>query len=156
MAQFNIGPTYCETLSALNATSVTYPIEPANTVSNGVIVLFGLASMYMVAKRTPRAYDLYVVSALLIACGIGSGIWHGFRDGTALFWEVRAGLFFLLGLAVCWAWRLWLAGRSRRLRRRLRLHLRILARLFRHRWPALGRGRAGGRSCSAPSSPPRR
>ena len=107
MAQFNIGPTYCETLSALNATSLTYPIEPANAVSNGVIVLFGLASMYMVAKRTPRAYDLYVVSALLIACGIGSGIWHGFRDGTALFWEVRAGLFFLLGLAVCWAWRLW-------------------------------------------------
>ena len=107
MAQFNIGPTYCETLSALNATSLTYPIEPANAVSNGVIVLFGLASMYMVAKRTPRAYDLYIVSALLIACGIGSGIWHGFRDGTALFWEVRAGLFFLLGLAVCWSWRLW-------------------------------------------------
>lgn len=107
MAQFNIGPTYCETLSALNATSLTYPIEPANAVSNAVIVLFGLASMYTVAKRTPRAYDLYVVSALLIACGIGSGIWHGFRDGTALFWEVRAGLFFLLGLAVCWAWRLW-------------------------------------------------
>jgi len=44
-------------------------------------VLFGLASMYMVAKRTPRAYDLYIVSALLIACGVGSGIWHGFRDG---------------------------------------------------------------------------
>jgi hypothetical protein len=63
--------------------------------------------MYMVAKRTPRAYDLYIVSALLIACGVGSGIWHGFRDGTALFWEVRAGLFFLLGLAVCWSWRLW-------------------------------------------------
>jgi ceramidase len=107
VAQFNIGPTYCETLSALNAGSVAFPIEPANTVSNGVIVLFGLASMYMVAKRTPRAYDLYIVSALLVACGIGSGIWHGLRDGTALFWEVRAGLFFLLGLAICWSWRLW-------------------------------------------------
>ena len=61
MAQFDIGPTYCETLSALNATSLAFPIEPANTVSNGVIVLFGLASMYLVAKRTPRAYDLYIV-----------------------------------------------------------------------------------------------
>jgi hypothetical protein len=107
VASFNIGPTYCETLSALSANSITFPIEPANTVSNGVIVLFGLASMYMVAKRTPRAFDLYIVSALLVACGIGSGIWHGLRDGTALFWEVQAGLFFLLGVAVCWAFRLW-------------------------------------------------
>ena len=104
MAQFNIGPTYCETLSAA---SIAFPIEPANTISNGVIVLFGLASLYFVAKRTPRAYDLYIVSALLIACGIGSGLWHGFRDGSALFWEVRAGLFFLLGLAICWSRRLW-------------------------------------------------
>jgi hypothetical protein len=63
--------------------------------------------MYMVAKRTPRALDLYIVSALLVACGIGSGIWHGLRDGTALFWEVQAGLFFLLGVAVCWSFRLW-------------------------------------------------
>jgi hypothetical protein len=108
VAQFNIGPTYCETLSA---TSGAFPIEPLNTVSNGVIVLFGLASMYMVAKRTPRAYDLYIAAALLVACGIGSGIWHGFRDGLALRLEVQAGLLFLLGLAICWSFRLWsLAG----------------------------------------------
>jgi len=107
VAQFGIGPTYCETLSALNAPSLPFPIEPANTVSNGVIVLFGLACLYMVAKKTPRAYDLYIVSGLLVACGIGSGIWHGLRDGTALFWEVRAGLFFLMGLAICWSRRLW-------------------------------------------------
>ena len=45
-------------------------------------MLFGLASMYMVAKRTPRAYDLYIVSALLIACGIGSGIGSGIGGWT--------------------------------------------------------------------------
>jgi Ceramidase len=104
VAQFGIGPTYCETLSA---TYASFPIEPANTVSNGVIVLFGLASLYMVAKKTPRAYDLYIVSGLLIACGIGSGLWHGLRDGGALFFEVQMGLFFLFGLAVCWSRRLW-------------------------------------------------
>ena len=104
MAQFGIGPTYCETLSA---TAASFPVEPANTVSNAVIVLFGLASLYLVVKRTPRAYDLYVLSALLIATGIGSGLWHGLRDGSALFWEVRAGLFFLFGLALCWSRRLW-------------------------------------------------
>ena len=104
MPQFGIGPTYCETLSA---TSGAFPIEPFNTVSNGVIVLFGLASLYYVVKRTPRAYDLYVVSALLIACGIGSGVWHGLRDGVALRLEVQAGLLFLVGVAFCWSWRLW-------------------------------------------------
>jgi hypothetical protein len=102
--QFGIGPTYCETLSA---TYGAFPVEPANTASNAVIVLFGLASLYFVIKRTPRAYDLYVLSALLIATGIGSGFWHGLRDGSALFWEVRAGLFFLFGLAFCWSRRLW-------------------------------------------------
>src|SRR5215213_8722679 len=107
MAQFGIGPTYCETLSA---TAGSFPVEPANTVSNAVIVLFGLASLYFVIKRTPRAYDLYVLSALLVATGIGSGFWHGFRDGSALFWEVRAGLFFLFGLALCWSRRLWSIG----------------------------------------------
>jgi hypothetical protein len=60
-----------------------------------------------VVKRTPRAYDLYVVSALLIACGIGSGVWHGLRDGAALVFEVQAGLLFLFGLAFCWSRRLW-------------------------------------------------
>jgi hypothetical protein len=104
MAQFGFGPTYCETLSASVA---AFPIEPANTISNAVIVFFGLASLYLVAKRAPRAYDLYVVCALLIACGIGSGIWHGLRDGVALRWEVQFGLFFLLGLAICWSRRLW-------------------------------------------------
>src|SRR5262245_925623 len=108
MAQFGIGPTYCETLSA---TAGAFPVEPANTVSNAVIVLFGLASLYLVRRRTPQAYDLYVVSALLIACGVGSGVWHGLRDGSALVFEVQAGLLFLFGLAFCWSRRLWsLAG----------------------------------------------
>jgi hypothetical protein len=103
MAQ-GFGPTYCETLSASFA---AFPVEPANTVSNGVIVLFGLTSLYLVRKRTLQSYDLYVLSALLIATGIGSGLWHGLRDPSALFWEVRAGLFFLFGLALFWSWRLW-------------------------------------------------
>jgi ceramidase len=104
VAQFGIGPTYCETLSA---TYASFPVEPANTVSNGVIVFFGLAALYLVHKRTPRAYDLYVVCAMLIACGVGSGVWHGLRDGAALVFEVQAGLLFLFGLAFCWSRRLW-------------------------------------------------
>lgn len=103
-AQFSFGPTYCETLSA---TPGSFPVEPLNTISNGVIVLFGLAALYFVVKRAPKAIDLYLLCALLVATGIGSGIWHGLRDGDALFWEVRSGLFFVFALVFCWARRLW-------------------------------------------------
>jgi hypothetical protein len=104
MAQFNFGPVYCETLSA---TSTSFPVEPLNTISNGVIVLFGLASLYFTIRRAPRAIDLYVLSALLITTGVGSGIWHGLRDRDALFFEVQSGLFFLFALVFFWSRRLW-------------------------------------------------
>jgi hypothetical protein len=104
MPPFTFGPIYCETLSA---TSASFPVEPMNTISNGVIVMFGLAALYLVVKRAPRAVDLYVLCALLIATGIGSGIWHGFRNREALFWEVQSGLFFLFALVFFWARRLW-------------------------------------------------
>jgi hypothetical protein len=101
---FGFGPTYCETLSAVPG---AFPVEPLNTISNGVIVLFGLAGLYFVVKRAPKAIDLYLLCALLVATGVGSGIWHGLRDGGALFFEVRSGVFFLFALVFCWARRLW-------------------------------------------------
>jgi hypothetical protein len=108
MPQFSFGPIYCETLSA---TSTGFPVEPMNTISNGVIVLFGLLSLYVTVKRSPRAADLYILAALLIVTGIGSGVWHGLRDRDALFFEVQSGLFFLFAFAFFWALRLWsLAG----------------------------------------------
>ena len=107
MPPFTFGPIYCETMSA---TSASFPVEPMNTISNGVIVMFGLAALYLVVKRAPRAVDLYVLCALLIATGIGSGIWHGFRDRQALFFEVQSGLFFLFALVFFWARRLWSYG----------------------------------------------
>jgi hypothetical protein len=104
MPPFTFGPIYCETMSA---TSAGFPVEPMNTISNGVIVMFGLAALYLVVKRAPRAGDLYALCALLVITGIGSGIWHGLRDGQALFFEVQSGLFFLFALVFFWARRLW-------------------------------------------------
>lgn len=104
MPPFTFGPIYCETMSA---TSASFPVEPMNTISNGVIVMFGFLGLYFVAKRAPRAVDLYVLCALLITTGIGSGIWHGFRDRDALFFEVQSGLFFLFAVVFFWARRLW-------------------------------------------------
>jgi len=105
MAQFAFGPIYCETPDS--SIGAVFPIEPANTISNAVIVMFGLMALYFVIKRTPRAYDLYFLCALLIANGIGSGLWHGLRDRSALFFEVQAGLFVLFGIAFCWSRRVW-------------------------------------------------
>ncbi len=104
MAQFNFGPIYCETPDSFTA---AFPVEPAKTLSNAVIVMFGVLSLYYVIKRAPRAYDLYVLSLFMIANGIGSGLWHGFRDRTALIFEVQAGLLVLFGIAFCWARRIW-------------------------------------------------
>ncbi len=107
MPQFNFGPVYCETLSA---TSTSFPVEPMNTISNGVIVLFGLLSLYATIKRAPRAADLYLLAALLVITGIGSGVWHGLRDRFALFFEVQSGLFFMFALIFFWSRRLWSYG----------------------------------------------
>jgi hypothetical protein len=107
MPQFSFGPIYCETLSA---TSTAFPVEPMNTISNGVIVLFGLLSFYLTVKRSPRSLDLYILAALLVTTGVGSGIWHGLRDRDALFFEVQSGLFFLFAFVFFWARRLWSFG----------------------------------------------
>ena len=104
MVPFTAGPIYCETLSAQAG---VFPVEPMNTISNGVIVLFGLAGLYVVAKRSPRAYDLYILSAIQIVTGIGSGLWHGLRDTNALYFEASSGLVFLFVFVFCWARRLW-------------------------------------------------
>jgi hypothetical protein len=103
MAQFSFGPIYCEDYIA----RASFPIEPFNTVSNGVIVLFGLAAAYVVAKRAPRAVDLYLLAGLLVFTGVGSGMWHGLRDPIALRFEVLSGLFFLFAMIFIWARRLW-------------------------------------------------
>ena len=97
------GPIYCEDAIA----AASFPIEPVNTVSNAVIVIFGVAALYATAKRAPRAGDLYVLGALLVATGAGSGMWHGLRERWALAFDVMPGLFFLFGLSFCWAKRLW-------------------------------------------------
>ena len=77
MIPLNMGPVYCEDLSA---TPGVFPVEPMNTISNGVIILFGLAGLYFVRKRDPRAWDLYLLSMLTVFTGIGSGMWHGFVE----------------------------------------------------------------------------
>jgi len=95
------GPIYCETLRFAGF----FPAEPVNTFSNFAI-LFGIAAFFLVAKRAPRAFDLYVLSALLLANGAGSFLWHGTRTAWALTADVWPGLIFLLALMFFWARRL--------------------------------------------------
>src|SRR5262249_22612375 len=101
------GPIYCESPAFLDG----FPAEPVNTFSNTAI-LFGIAAFYVVIKRAPRAYDLYLLCFLLLANGIGSLLWHGTRERWALTLDVWPGLVFLLVMVFLWARRvtpLWLS-----------------------------------------------
>jgi hypothetical protein len=96
------GPLYCETPEFYTG---AFPVEPWNAISSMVIVLFGLAASYLVIKRQPRRYELYVLCALLITNGVGSVLWHGLRTDWSLPLDFLPALFFLLGVSFLWAWR---------------------------------------------------
>lgn len=94
------GPTYCETPETVTG---IFPVEPWNAISSGVIVLFGIASLFLVMRRSPRAIELYVASVLLILNGTGSILWHGLRTRWALNFDVIPALIFVLLVAFLWA-----------------------------------------------------
>ena len=94
------GPIYCETLLYVAG---MYPAEPVNTVSNGAIVLFGVLALFLVARRTPRSYDLYLLCILLIVNGLGSFLWHATRTRWALALDIWPALIFLLLMVYFWA-----------------------------------------------------
>lgn len=97
MADF--GPQYCETPDVITG---VFPVEPANAISSGFIVLFGIASLVLVVRRSPRAIELYLLFALLIVNGVGSILWHGLRTRWALTLDVTPALIFLLLVAIIW------------------------------------------------------
>ena len=99
MADTSFGPHYCETPDF----AAGFPIEPANTWSSGVIVLFGIAALVLVIRRAPNALALYAACALLIVNGVGSILWHGLRTRWALTLDALPALIFVLIIAVLWA-----------------------------------------------------
>jgi hypothetical protein len=104
------GPEYCETPDVITG---IFPVEPWNAISSGVIVLFGIASLFLVARRTPRAYELYLLCALLIVNGTGSILWHGLRTRWSLTLDWLPAVIFVLIVCFLWARRvapLWQAG----------------------------------------------
>src|SRR5262249_31450318 len=105
----NMGPVYCETPDIASG----FPIEPANTWSSVVIVLYGLAAWMLVARRAPNALTLYALCALLIVNGAGSVLWHGMRTRWALALDALPAVVFVLIAAFLWARRvapLWQAA----------------------------------------------
>lgn len=94
------GPTYCETPATITG---LFPVEPANAISSGVIVLFGIAALFLVMRRSPRALEMYGLCALLITNGVGSILWHGLRTRWSLTLDFLPAAIFVLVLAVVWA-----------------------------------------------------
>jgi Ceramidase len=94
------GPTYCETPETIAG---IFPVEPANAISSGVIVLFGLLALFQVMRRSPRSIELYVLCALLITNGVGSILWHGLRTRWSLTLDFLPAAIFVLVMAIVWA-----------------------------------------------------
>ncbi|MDZ4867865.1 MAG: ceramidase domain-containing protein [Alphaproteobacteria bacterium] len=94
------GPQYCETPATITG---IFPVEPANAISSGVIVLFGIVALILVIQRSPRAIELYVACALLMLNGLGSILWHGLRTRWALTFDVLPAVVFVLLVALIWA-----------------------------------------------------
>lgn len=98
-----MGPTYCET----PLTAFVFPAEPINTLTNLVIIAFGIAALYLVYRRAPRAADLWAVALFLTATGVGSLLWHGFRTSSFLTLDFVPGMLCLLTILFAWGRRLW-------------------------------------------------
>lgn len=94
------GPTYCETPETITG---IFPVEPANAISSGVIVLFGLFALFLVVRRAPRSLELYLLCALLITNGVGSILWHGLRTRWSLTLDFLPAAIFVLVMAIVWA-----------------------------------------------------
>lgn len=93
------GPQYCETPALIEG---GFPVEFINTISNAPTVVLGLVAFFLVWKFAPRAWELYVLSFLLFATGVGSTLWHGTREALALTFDVAPGISFLLFFAYAW------------------------------------------------------
>lgn len=94
------GPQYCETPAAITG---IFPVEPANAISSGIIVVFGLFALASVIRRTPNVISFYVLCVLLITNGLGSILWHGLRTRWALTLDVLPALVFVVAAIVLWA-----------------------------------------------------
>jgi hypothetical protein len=92
------GPQYCETPAIFGA----FPIEPANAISSGVIVLWGIAALLLVIRRAPTAWFLYLACAFLIVNGVGSILWHGLRTRWSLTLDFLPAFFFVGLVAILW------------------------------------------------------
>lgn len=93
------GPQYCETPSVMDG----FPAEPWNSISSGVIVLWGLAALVLVARRRPNDLWLYALCVLLIVNGTGSILWHGLREGWSLTLDWLPAVAFVILVAFLWA-----------------------------------------------------
>lgn len=94
------GPTYCETPETIAG---IFPVEPANAISSGVIVVFGILALLQVLRRAPKSIELYALCALLMTNGVGSILWHGLRTRWSLTLDVLPAVIFVLVMAILWA-----------------------------------------------------
>ena len=101
-----MGPLYCETPPLI----ASFPVEPINAWSNLFIIALGIAAMILIRRRSSPGF--WLLAILLVANGIGSLLWHGFRTPSYLIWDILPAIAFLLTLVYLWARRFYTRFRS--------------------------------------------
>lgn len=94
-----LAPRYCET----PLIDIGFPLEPWNAVSSGMIVLVGLAMLWLVASRARNVWLFWLMAGLVVVNGVGSILWHGLRTRWALNLDVLPAIVFVVLLAFLWA-----------------------------------------------------
>lgn len=93
------GPVYCETGHPWLGIA-----EPVNFFTNVFILLAALLAVRLVLHAPARRrVGPWVLIALLLATGISSFLWHGFRTPLALRLDGLCGVAFLIALIFLWA-----------------------------------------------------
>lgn len=94
------GPQYCETPDTILG---IFPVEPANAYSSMIICVWGLIAVWLVQRRAPWAWWLFLACALLITNGVGSTLWHGLRTQWSLLLDWLPAVIFVMVIAFLWA-----------------------------------------------------
>ncbi len=93
-------PIYCETPALV----ASFAVEPINTWSNLFIIAVGLLAITIVARRPgrPHGRSLWILAILLTITGVGSFLWHGWREPGFLILDAVPGALFLFIAAYLW------------------------------------------------------
>lgn len=95
----NFGPRYCET-----GHTIGFLQEPVNAATSIIPLIAAAAILFYMYRHEVQTWYLHLLALFLALTGVGSFLWHGFREPWMLALDVLPGLFTLFIFAFAWAY----------------------------------------------------